>query len=508
MTLQVEHLEDRLTPSGVTITEFPVFPPGASGLAGGAVSSDGSYWFSEYTRGFQIAKISPTGVVTNFNQIGAPPIIDNAGNVWFATGPFLGQDGGGTGITEMTQDGTVIHQFSFTSPNANPLNLILTFNPVDKNIWFTDPFEANVIGRLNSATGSVTYFPLAIPDSAANITADPNGNLWFTATGTTPIGELVLSTVSDLNGPTINYYQTPYGSPRGLTYGPDGNLWATEASNGISNAIIQLNPTTGVVTTFTNGLSPNSGAYSMTVGLDGALWFTEENADNIGRITTDGTITEYAIPTSGAMPNAIAASPTGLWFSEYGGGNMGQIMLALGTTTTVTSSANPSILNQPVTFTAIVTAASGTPTGTVTFMDGTTILNTVTLDATGEATYTTNTLSVGDHVISAVYSGGSDFAGSTSENLTEHIDSPQEAAQATITYINTLPQLQGQNTAGAVTDLAQKVANLLTAPPQSVNGQLNAFDAKVNSLLNKQTLTPEEASTLDAYFAAIIQSLS
>ena len=43
--------------------------------------------------------------------------------------------------------------------------------------------------------------------------------------------------------------------------------------------------------------TPNSQPAGITVGPDGALWFTEENGHKIGRITTDGAITEYQIPT-------------------------------------------------------------------------------------------------------------------------------------------------------------------------------------------------------------------
>ena len=48
-----------------------------------------------------------------------------------------------------------------------------------------------------------------------------------------------------------------------------------------------------------------------------------------------------------------------------------------GTTTAVVSSANPSVFGQSVTFTATVSPTapgSGTPTGTVIFMDGSTVL--------------------------------------------------------------------------------------------------------------------------------------
>src|SRR5262245_47509046 len=59
------------------------------------------------------------------------------------------------------------------------------------------------------------------------------------------------------------------------------------------------------------------------------------------------------------------------------------------TTTTVTSSANPSVVGQLVTFTATVASVApgaGIPSGAVAFKDGSTTLGTGTLDATGKAT--------------------------------------------------------------------------------------------------------------------------
>ena len=60
------------------------------------------------------------------------------------------------------------------------------------------------------------------------------------------------------------------------------------------------------------------------------------------------------------------------------------------TTTTVTSSSvNPAVYGQAVTFTVQVTSGSGTPTGTVSFYDGLTLIGTGTLNG-GAATYTTS----------------------------------------------------------------------------------------------------------------------
>src|SRR5260370_9104528 len=69
------------------------------------------------------------------------------------------------------------------------------------------------------------------------------------------------------------------------------------------------------------------------------------------------------------------------------------------TTTAVTASANPSVPNQPVTFTASVTPSpgAGTPTGTVTFKDGATTLGTGVLRLNGPATPTISTLVLRSH---------------------------------------------------------------------------------------------------------------
>ena len=94
--------------------------------------------------------------------------------------------------------------------------------------------------------------------------------------------------------------------------------------------------------------------------------------------------------------------------------------------TTVSGSPNPSIWGASVTFTATVTGTNGVPplTGTVTFKDGATILGTGTLSGspTATATFSTNGLAIGSHTITAIYSGDSNFAGSTSGNFTQTVN--------------------------------------------------------------------------------------
>ncbi len=100
-----------------------------------------------------------------------------------------------------------------------------------------------------------------------------------------------------------------------------------------------------------------------------------------------------------------------------------------GTTTAISSSTNPSVYGQPVTFTATVAAASpggGTPTGMVTFYDGKKKLGTATL-SDGVASFETSSLSVGTHSITAVYGGDTDFEESTSAILKQVVKSNSDA---------------------------------------------------------------------------------
>src|SRR6266436_229334 len=100
-----------------------------------------------------------------------------------------------------------------------------------------------------------------------------------------------------------------------------------------------------------------------------------------------------------------------------------EITVVPGTTTTsVASSANPSAAGQSVTFTATVavTTGAGTPTGTVTFLDGGGTLGTASLGGSA-ATFTTTQLAVGSHSITAVYNGDPNFLGSTSQPLTQTV---------------------------------------------------------------------------------------
>jgi lysophospholipase L1-like esterase len=92
---------------------------------------------------------------------------------------------------------------------------------------------------------------------------------------------------------------------------------------------------------------------------------------------------------------------------------------ALNTTTTLSSSASTVTAGQPVTFTATVSAFT-TPTGAVSFWDGSTQMGSVTL-AGGVGTFTTSALSVGTHQVTAQYLAQSTWGPSYSSTVTDTV---------------------------------------------------------------------------------------
>jgi hypothetical protein len=122
-------------------------------------------------------------------------------------------------------------------------------------------------------------------------------------------------------------------------------------------------------------------------------------------------------PTTAGSYAVIAA----IYDTNYSGSVTGAMVILQATSAAgVTSNSNPVLLQNAATFTATVSSKVGTPTGTVTFLDGTTPLGTGTLSG-GLATLTTSALTAGTHSISAAYGGDTNFAAASSGALTQTV---------------------------------------------------------------------------------------
>jgi hypothetical protein len=216
---------------------------------------------------------------------------------------------------------------------------------------------------------------------------------------------------------TVNGFQTACSSCAGSTPMDDTVVFALPMTlQATATAVVSSqNPSTvGQAVTFTAKVTTTaSGTPGGTVTfLDGAV--------HLGSGVLTGGTAKFTTSALAAGTHSIKAVYGGnAAFAGSTSPTLSQVVKQT-TTTTLKSSANPSTVGQAVTFTATVTAATGIPTGTVTFMDGTTKLGTGTLNA-GTAKFTTTALAKGTHSITAVYGGSANYAGSTSAVLKQAV---------------------------------------------------------------------------------------
>ncbi len=207
-----------------------------------------------------------------------------------------------------------------------------------------------------------------------------------------------------------------------VTANPSLNVaWSgTDVGSGIQYYSIYVSDSGAAYTAWQTNVTTTSATYTGTVGHTyGFYSIATDNVNNLESAKTSADTTVQVVP-------------------------------MIGTTTTVSASANPANVGASVTFTASVAPAGGTgiPTGTVTFNDGSTPLGTGTLNASAQATYSTSALAAGSHSITAVYGGDSTYTGSTSAVLSQVVNAPAFTISVSP---NTVTVTQGQSGQTTVT---------------------------------------------------------
>ncbi|HEX6688504.1 MAG TPA: hypothetical protein VF085_07545 [Solirubrobacterales bacterium] len=82
----------------------------------------------------------------------------------------------------------------------------------------------------------------------------------------------------------------------------------------------------GPVTIFPMSTGSYNLPWDIAAGPDGNMWFTDHDGSAIGRITTSGSITEFALPDPEGRPMEIAAAPDGnLWFTDPANQTLGRV---------------------------------------------------------------------------------------------------------------------------------------------------------------------------------------
>ena len=165
------------------------------------------------------------------------------------------------------------------------------------------------------------------------------------------------------------------------------------------------------------GILTGSTSPSVTLTLTGPGGFTQTSTvtSAAGMATFD--LSSTVLTTAGTY--SISATSPGLTTATASLTVAATVAPVPMTTSTVLSAPSTSVTGSSVTLSATVTGAAGnpSPTGQVTFMDGTTMLGSSTLSV-GVATFTTSSLAVGSHSLTASYAGDANNAPSTSNTVT------------------------------------------------------------------------------------------
>src|SRR5262249_50061641 len=151
------------------------------------------------------------------------------------------------------------------------------------------------------------------------------------------------------------------------------------------------------------------------------------------------------------------------------------------TTTSLTSNPNPSTVGQTVSLSSTVSPiapASGIPTGSITFRDGATTLGVVAL-VNGSASLSVSTLTAGSHSLTAVYSGSTTFAASTSPTVLQIVNAPGAAATST-----SLTSSPNPSTFGQTVTLSSTVTSGAGAPTGTVTFRDGATVLGTATLVN------------------------
>jgi len=178
-----------------------------------------------------------------------------------------------------------------------------------------------------------------------------------------------------------------------------------------------LNPSTfGQPVTFTATVKSTSGTPTGMVRFN-------DGATALGTASLVAGVAKFTAKSLAVGAHSITAVYAGnVNFAASKSAVLKQTVNKAGTSTSLVSTPNPSTVGQTVTFTVTVKAStSGTPTGTVTFKDGTTTLGTGSLSG-GKATFKTSKLAKGVHSITAAYGGSATYLASTSPVLKQTVN--------------------------------------------------------------------------------------
>jgi len=289
------------------------------------------------------------------------------------------------------------------------------------------PSQSSALSQQVLQAGAVTLSSSANPSIAGtsvSFTAAISSPQAAAVTGSVTFkdGSLVLGTVGVSNAGTAVFNTSALAvGQHTIVAAYSGDSLNQAASSGV---LVQTVQTAGTTVTLISNANPSIASAPLTltstvVGKGGNVTGTVTFQDGT---TTLGATNVNASGMATLIVSGLTPGPHSIIAVYSGDANdltsTSQVLVQSVVQTTavaLTSSENPSLALDSVTFMAIVTnGSSKLPTGTVIFSDGTTVLGTVPLSAPGTAAFTATSIAIGQHTISAAYAGDAlDLAGAS-----------------------------------------------------------------------------------------------
>ena len=391
---------------------------------------------------------NPTGMVTFVNNatdpattLGSAPVSTTAG-LTTAKLAFLYLPAGSYSVMASYDGDSVFTGSSSTTPAT------VTVGQVSASVGVASSAAPSVVGQSVTLTATIT------PPAGAG----PTGTVQFYDNGT------ALGPAESVSGGAATLTTSGLGlgsHPITATYGGDGNFTGVTTGVAFSQVVNQAGTTTTVTSSANPGEVGVAITYTATVTVNapgggtptGKVSFTDGGSSISGCQNLTLPVTA---PLFVQCPQTYATNSTHSIVATYAGdanyvgsanSAYSESVSQVGTSTGISATAGSITYGQSVTFTATVTAATGNPTGSVTFFDNGTAIGTSAVSTTAgvtKATLTLTTLPAGSDTVTATYGGSTEFAGSSTPPAGVAVSVAQAATTVVVTS-NQNPSVSGQS---------------------------------------------------------------
>jgi len=375
--------------SDIAFSPSPQITVSATGLSspnGVAVDAAGDVFIADSGNN-RVVEVTPSGIQTTVPATGlnspSSVAVDGAGDVFIA-------DSGNNQVVEVTSGGTQtkVSATGLSSPKGVALDAA-------GNVFIVDSGNNQVVEVMPG--GTQTTLPVTGLSSPNGVAVDGVGDVFIADVSSSRAVEVQRSLPLSLTFAATDVGNTSTDSPQSVTIQNVGNQPLNAVAPGLSigSNFVQV--------TGSGQPADCSSSFSLAPGADCNLSISFK-PQSAGNIASTATFTD----------NNLGATSSTQVINLSGKGNSSSKATS---GVSITSDSNPVLVQNTITLTATVSSTVGTPTGTVTFIDGTTPLGTGTVSTSGIAKLSISTLAVGSHSITAVYSGDTNFITATSSAL-------------------------------------------------------------------------------------------